>query len=166
MKQIRYLDHVAVFLAILLVCLISNVQGPRPAYGQEVLRGLELSEVVFALVIGGPFYETLKARAMKQFSDAGLKVRENEGTFPLLQLNLLTNESEHCKGFEIYQPRLELLEEVALVRSGHKDIVTTWFYGQQYAHETKSLRLADLQKKQDEMLKVFIDQYKFLNPKK
>ena len=75
-------------------------------------------------------------------------------------------ESEHCKGIEFYQPKLELLEEVALVRSGHKRIVTTWFMGQEFGYETKHLRLADLQKKQDEMLKVFIDQYKFLNPKK
>ena len=163
MKQIRYLDRVTVFLAILLVCLISSVQGPRLAYGQEVLRGLDLSKVGFDL--RAPFHKELVVRAMKQFSDAGLKLGE-ENMLPSIQLTLRPKESEHCKGIEIYQPKLELLEEVALVRSGHKRIVTTWFMGQEFGYETKHLSLADLQNKQDEMLKVFIDQYKFLNAHK
>jgi len=164
MKQISYLDRVTVFLAILLVCLTSSFQGPRLAYGQEVLRGLDLSEVGF--VLWAPFYKELTARAMKQFSDAGLRLGEEENMIPRIRLSLMPRESEHCKGIEIYQPKLELLEEVALVRSGHKRIVTTWFYGQEFGYETKPLSLADLQKEQDEMLKVFIDQYKFLNPQK
>ena len=162
-QQIRYLDRVTVFLTILLVCLTSSFQGPRLAYGQEVLRGLDLSEV--GLVLRVPFHKDLAARAMKQFSDAGLKLGE-ENMFPRIQLSLRLEESEHCEGIEIYQPKLELLEEVALVRSGHKRIVTTWFYGQEFGYETKPLSLADLQEEQDEMLKVFIDQYKFLNPQK
>jgi hypothetical protein len=163
MKQISYFDRVTVFLAILLVCLISSIQGPRLAYGQEVLRGLDLSKVSLDLRV--PFHKELVARAMKQFSDAGLKLGE-ENMLPSIQLTLRPKESEHCKGIEIYQPKLELLEEVALVRSGHKSIVTTWFYGQESGYETKHLSLADLQKKQDDMLKFFIDQYKFLTPQK
>ena len=85
--------------------------------------------------------------------------------YPRIQLSLRRKESEHCKGIEIHQPKLELLEEVALVRSGHKRIVTTWFYGLEFGYVTKQLSLADLQKEQDAMLKVFIDQYKLLNPK-
>jgi hypothetical protein len=76
-QQIRYLDRVtAVFLAILLVCLTSSFQGPRLAYGQEVLRGLDLSAVGLDLRVPGTFREVLEARAMKQFSDAGLKLGE------------------------------------------------------------------------------------------
>lgn len=165
MKKIRYLDRITVFLTLLLVCLTSSFQGPRLAYGQEVLRGLDLSEVYFVLRAPLSFSAALHARAMKQFSDAGLKVRE-EHKFPRIQLNLKPEEVEHCKDIEIYQPKLELLEEVALVRSGHKRIATTWFYGQEFGYETKHLSLTDLQKEQDEILKVFIDQYKFLNPKK
>ena len=163
MKQISYLDRVTVFVAILFLCLTSSFYEPKPAHGQEVLRGLDLSEV--GLVIRTPFHKDLLARAIKQFSDAGLKLgRAN--MFPRIQLSLDPIESKHCKGIEIYQPKLELLEEVALVRSGHKRITTTWFYGQEFGYETKPLSLADLQKEQDEMLKVFIDQYKFLNPQK
>lgn len=163
MKQISYLDRVMVFVAILLLCLTISFQEPKSAHGQEVFRGLDLSEV--GLVIRTPFHKDLLARAIKQFSDAGLKLGE-ENMFPRIQLSLRPEESEQCKGIEIYQPKLELLEEVALVRSGHKRIVTTWFMGQEFGYETKHVSLADLQNKQDEMLKVFIDQYKFLNPKK
>lgn len=164
MKQIRYLDRVTVFLAILLVCLTSSFQGPRLAYGQEVLRGLDLSEVGF-LLSPVDFHKALLARAIKQFSDAGLKLGE-EDMYPSIRLSLRSEKSEHCKDIVFYRPKLELLEEVALVRSGHKRIVTTWFYGQEFGYKTKPLSLADLQNKQDEMLKVFIDQYKFLNPRK
>src|SRR5438132_4370521 len=149
MKQIRYLDRVMVFVGILLLCLTISFQEPKPAHGQEVLRGLDLSEVYFVLRAPLPFSGALHARAMKQFSDAGLKVRE-EHMFPRIQLSLKPEEIEHCKGIEIYQPKLELLEEVALVRSGHKRIATTWFYGQEFGYEIKHLSLADLQKKQDE----------------
>ncbi len=167
MKHISRLDRVTVFLAILLVCLTSSFQGPRLAYGQEVLRGLDLSEVSFDLRASGIFYGDLLPRALKQFSDAGLKLEkwEEDTLYPRIQLSLRRKESEHCKGIEIHQPKLELLEEVALVRSGHKRIVTTWFYGLEFGYVTKQLSLADLQKEQDAMLKVFIDQYKLLNPK-
>ena len=165
MKHVPYLDRVTVFLVILLVCLISSVHGPRLAYSQEVLRGLDLSKVGFDLRAPGPFRKALRERAMKQFNDAGLKLGE-ANMLPSITLSLRPIESKHCKGFEIYQPKLELLEEVALVRSGHKRIVTTWFMGQEFGRETKPLSLADLQKEQDEMLKVFIDQYKFLNAHK
>ncbi len=164
MKQVRYLDHVTVFLAILLVCVISSFQGPRLAYGQEVLRGLDLSEVGF-LLRPVDFHKALLARAMKQFSDAGLKLGK-EDMYPSIRLSLRSEESKHCKDIVFYQPKLELLEEVALVRSGHKRIVTTWFMGQEFVDETKPLSLADLQKEQDELLRVFIEQYQFLNPKK
>jgi hypothetical protein len=140
-------------------------EGTGLAYGQEVLRGLDLSKVGFDLRAPVSFSVDLHARAMKQFSDAGLKLGE-ENMLPSIQLSLRVKESEHCKGIEVYQPKLELLEEVALVRSGHKRITTTWFMGQEFGYETKHLSLADLQKKQDEMLKVFIDQYKFLNDHK
>jgi len=164
MKQINYLERVTVFFALLLVCLTTSFQGPSLVYGQEVLRGLDLSEVGF-LLRPGDFHKTLVARAMKQFSDAGLKLGE-EDMYPSIRLSLRSEESKHCKDIVFYQPKLELLEEVALVRSGHKRIVTTWFYGQEFGYETKPLSLADLQNKQDEMLKVFIDQYKFLNAQK
>ena len=163
--RIRYRGHVMIFLATLLVCLTISIQGASRVYGQEVLRGLDLSKVGLDLRVPGTFSKALKARAMKQFSNAGLKLGE-ENMLPSIQLSLRPKESEHCKGIEIYQPKLELLEEVALVRSGHKRIVTTWFYGQEFGYETKPLSLAELQEEQDEMLKVFIDQYKFLNPHK
>ena len=140
------------------------IPDAKLAYGQEVLRGLDLSEVSFDL--SAPFHNTLLTRALKQFSDAGLKLGEDENMFPRIQLSLKLEESEHCKGIEVYQPKLELLEEVALVRSGHKRIVTTWFKGQEFGYETTHLSLADLQKEQDELLKSFIDQYKFLNAHK
>lgn len=165
MKQTRHRNLVAAFLAISLVCLTSSLQGLGLAYGQEVLRGLDLSKVGFVHRTPLSFSVELHARAMKQFSDAGLKLGE-ENMYPRIQLSLRVKESEHCKDIEVYQPKLELLEEVALVRSGHKRITTTWFYGQEFGYETKHLSVADLQKEQDEMLKVFIDQYKFLNPKK
>ena len=165
MRQVGYINRIMAFFAVLLLCIASIFEGPRLVYGQEVLRGLNLSEVYFVLRAPLSFSDTLHARAMKQFSDAGLKVRE-EHMFPRIQLSLRPKEIEHCKDIEIYQPKLEFLEEVALVRSGHKRIATTWFYGQEFGYETKHLSLADLQKEQDEMLKVFIDQYKFLNPKK
>lgn len=166
MRQRNYLDRVTVFLAILVVCLISSLQGPRLTYGQEVLRGLDLTEVRFALSAPPAFYGALEARAKKQFSNAGLKLRELDDRYPSLELRLWPHEGKHCKDIEIFQPKLELMEEVALVRSGHKTTATTWFYGLVSGHETKHLTLADLQKKQDDMLKVFIDQYKFLNPRK
>lgn len=166
MRQRNYLDRVTVFFAILLVCLVSSVLGPRLTYGQEVLRGLDLTEVRFALSAPPAFYGALEARAMKQFGNAGFKLRELDDRYPRLDLSLWPDEGKHCKDIEIFQPKLELLEEVALVRSGHKTIATTWFYGLVSGHETKHLSLADLQREQDEMLKVFIDQYKFLNPRK
>ena len=165
MKQINNRGRITVFLAFLLVCLIGSFQGPKPAFGQEVLRGLDLSEVGFVLRSPLSFSGALHARAMKQFSDAGLKLGE-EHMFPRIQLSLKLEEIEHCKDTEIYHPKLELLEEVALVRSGHKRVATTWFMGQEFGYETKRLSLADLLKEQDEMLKVLIDQYKFLNPQK
>jgi hypothetical protein len=161
MKQMRSLYRVTVFVAVSLVC----ITGSFHAYGQEVLRGLDLSKVGFDLRAPGPFHKDLEARAMKQFNDAGLRLGE-ANMLPSIKLSLSPIESEHCKGFEIYQPKLELLEEVALVRSGHKRIATTWFMGQEFGHETKPHSLSDLQEEQDEMLKVFIDQYKFLNPRK
>ena len=165
MTQMRYRGDRMIFLAALLVCLIISFQGASQAYGQEVLRGLDLSKVSFDLLVPGTFSDALKARAIKQFKDAGLKLGE-ETIYPRIKLSLRLEESEHCKGIEFFQPKLELLEEAALVRSGHKRIVTTWFMGQEFGYETKPLSLADLQEKQDHMLKVFIDQYKFLNPKK
>ena len=57
MKQISYLDRVTVFVAILFLCLTSSFYEPKPAHGQEVLRGLDLSEV--GLVIRTPFHKDL-----------------------------------------------------------------------------------------------------------
>jgi hypothetical protein len=165
MKQRICFDRVTLFFVILLVCFTGSIQGTGPAEAQEVLRGLDLSKVGFVLRAPASSYGDLRARAMKQFSDAGFKLGE-ENMFPRIQLSLRPIESKHCKGTDFYQPKLELLEEVALVRSGHKRIATTWFMGQEFGYETKPLSLADLQEEQDDMLKVFIDQYKFLNPHK
>ncbi|MDH5669799.1 MAG: hypothetical protein OEY86_17505 [Nitrospira sp.] len=148
-----------------LLLMISGFGEPKQAYGQEVLRGLDLSTVGLYLFVPGEFHKVLEERAKTQFHEAGLKLGE-ENNYPSLRLSLRPKESRRCKEVAIYQPKLELLEEVALVRSGHKRIVTTWFLGQEFGYETDRLSLADLQEKQDEMLKVFIDQYKFLNPKK
>jgi hypothetical protein len=145
------------------MCLVSHGTGAQEAQGQEVLRGLDLSTMSFFVEAPGKFHQRLLARAIKQFKDAGYTLGD-DGLYPSLRLSLRVEESEYCKGIEIYQPKLELLEEVTLVRFGHKRIVTTWFLGQEFGYETKHLTLEELQEKQDEMLRVFIEQYKFLNP--
>jgi len=164
MSDKAYIGRSVVLMGIWLVVMTSSFGEPKLVYGQEVLRGLNLSMVGLDLRVPGEFRKALEERAKKQFHDAGLKLGENN--FPSIKLSLLPKESKRCKEVAIYQPKLEFLEEVALVRSGHKRIVTTWFYGQEFGYETNQLSLADLEQEQDEMLKVFIDQYKFLNPKK
>ena len=164
MNEGTYGRRNTVLLSILLVLMTISFGEPKLAYSQEVLRGLDLSMVGLDLHAPGEFHKALEARAKKQFHDAGLKLGENN--FPSIKLSLRPIESKRCKGGVIYQPKLELLEEVLLVRSGHKRIVTTWFMGLEFGYETNHLSLSDLQQEQDEMLKVFIDQYKFLNPKK
>jgi hypothetical protein len=165
MKQTGGHNTLRVLTAVLLMCLASNVIGAQVAQGQEVLRGLDISTMGLVLHVPGKFRQTLQARAIKQFKDAGFILGE-EFSFPRLQLSLWVEESKYCKGIEIYQPKLELLEEVALVRSGHKRIVTTWFRGLEFGYDRKPLTLEELQKEQDEKLHHFIEQYKFLNPKK
>ena len=165
MSRTGYPSPLLVLTAVLLVCLASNVIGARVAQGQEVLRGLDISTMGLVLHVPGKFRQTLQTRAIKQFKDAGFTLGE-EFSFPRLQLSLWVEEIEYCKGIAIYQPKLELLEEVALVRSGHKRIVTTWFRGKEFGYATKHLTLEKIQEKQDEMLRHFIDQYKFLNPRK
>ena len=164
MNDKAYVGRSIVFMAIWLVVMTIGFGEPQLVYGQEVLRGLDLSIVSLDLHVPGEFHKALEARAKKQFHDAGLKLGENN--FPSIKLSLRPKESKRCKGVAIYQPKLELLEEVTLVRSAHKRIVTTWFLGQEFGYETNQLSIVDLQEQQDEMLKVFIDQYKFLNPKK
>lgn len=163
MSRTGYSSPVLVLIVVLLVCLASNVSGVQVAQGQEVLRGLDLSTMSFFVGAPGKFHQRLLARAIKQFKDAGYTLGD-DSLYPSLRLSLRVEESEYCKGIEIYQPKLELLEEVALVRSGHKRIVTTWFRGQEFGYDTKPLILEELQKEQDEMLRHFIEQYKFLNP--
>ena len=53
--------------AILLFAIV--IPDTKLAYGQEVLRGLDLSEV--GLVLWASFHKDLLARAIKQFCDAG-----------------------------------------------------------------------------------------------
>lgn len=164
MKELNhYLTDLGLF--IVSIVFLVGLSLPNIVYGQEVLRGLDLSHVGFMLHVKGQYREGLEKRAIKQFADAGLKLGTMD-MFPRVELNLEQEEIKNCKGSVIYQPKLELLEEVALVRSGHKRIATTWFLGQKFGYESEPLSLSDLEQKQDEMLKVFIDQYKFLNPKK
>lgn len=164
MKEFNH-SCTGISLGIVLIVFLVNAAVPHTVYGQEVLRGLDLSQVGFVLHVKGQYREGLEKRAFKQFGDAGLKLGTMD-MFPRVELSLEQEELENCKGRVIYQPKLELLEEVALVRSGHKRIATTWFLGQKFGYESEPLSLSDLQQKQDQMLKVFIDQYKFLNPKK
>lgn len=164
MKEFSH-SCIGIGVCIALIVFLVNATVPHTVYGQEVLRGLDLSQVGFVLQVKGQYREGLEKRAFKQFGDAGLKLGTMD-MFPRVELSLEQEELENCKGRVIYQPKLELLEEVALVRSGHKRIAITWFYGQKLGYETNQLSLADLQREQGEMLKVFIDQYKFLNPKK
>lgn len=164
MKEFNHLCR-GTGLFIALIAFLVGFPIPNTVYGQEVLRGLDLSQVGFVLRVKGQYRESLEARALKQFSAAGLKLGTMD-MFPRVKLSLEEQEIENCKRRVIYQPKLELLEEVALVRSGHKRIASTWFLGQEFGYESEPLTLSDLEQKQDEMLKIFIDQYKFLNPKK
>jgi hypothetical protein len=165
MNTVRRNWRAVMYHAVLLMWWISALQGTQLAYGQEVLRGVDLSEVSFALLTPGPFHKALEERAHAQFANSGLKLRAESG-FPRILLTLMPVESEHCKGVDIYQRKLELQEEITLARTGYKKIVTTWFYGNEFGFETKTVTVKDLQKDLDRMLNVFIEQYQFLNPKK
>jgi hypothetical protein len=138
-------------------------QGTSPVHGQVVLAKLDLSEVSFVLMTKDKFHQQLRNQALNQFSKAGLHLKSEHG-YPRLLLTLNPHNSEFSKDVDIYERKLELLEEVTIPRSGHKRVVTTWFYGVDPAIETKTVTFDDLQSDLERMLKVFIDQYKFLNP--
>ncbi len=148
------------FLLSLLACTVS--QGTELVFGQVVLSKLNLSEVSFVIMTNEKFHKKLEDQALMQFQKAGLALK-GQG-YPRLVLTLRPQNSEFSRDVDIYERKLELQEEVPLPRSGHKRVVTTWFYGNDPAIERKKITLYELQSDLDKMLMVFIDQWKFLNP--
>ncbi len=93
-----HIRYSAVFGGIFLVLMTSSFGEPNPVYGQEVLRGLDLSIVGLDLRVPGEFRKSLEERAQKQFHDAGLKLGENN--FPSIKLSLckLPRQGDTSKG--------------------------------------------------------------------
>jgi hypothetical protein len=171
--SLKYQKVITVVLAGFLACIglphvvFAGADPDSPKYNVPTVANLDFDKVGIVLHTTPEFDKRLHERLIRTLRAAGIYKGEAEKPTAMLTFNLDPRSLglASCKGGFLYDPSLELKEEVTIKRNGVTTWASTWvLFSIPYAIE--SITVDKLEAEMDELLRQFIIAYRMGNPQK
>ncbi len=173
---INFLRPLALISVFMFIGGMGTIGSPTKSYAEKLLsssHGLDLSQLHLVVEASPEYEERLYKRAHKHFTQTGLHIKSKfTNTYkqwePLFRLTFEVEPVDKTSSnLFLYSKRLEVVENVVPERTIKvRAWAVTWSVGSSWPEVRKErLTLQDLEKDLDELLKLFLQDYKYANQK-